>query len=180
MTLFPRLLLLDRDGVLNEDRPDSVRHRDALVLIPKAVAAVAAYSRLGRKVALVTNQGILGRGHVSKAEFGAIQATLIRAVEAAGGRLASVHIAPDARDGLSDRRKPGPGMLREAMRQHGVSPAETLFIGDALTDAEAAQAAGVAFRLVLTGKGRASASARPDLAAFATLAEALADLGACG
>lgn len=180
MTRFPRLLLLDRDGVLNEDRPDSVRHRDALVLIPEAVAALGAYSRAGRKVALVSNQGILGRGHVSATEFCAIQATLIRAIEAAGGRLASVHIAPDARDGLSDRRKPGPGMLREAMRQHGVSHTETLFIGDALTDAEAAQTAGIAFRLVLTGKGRTSASARPDLLTFATLAEALADLGACG
>ncbi|KJV08547.1 hypothetical protein VZ95_17095 [Elstera litoralis] len=178
MTRFPRLLLLDRDGVLNEDRPASVRHRDDLALIPEAIAALAAYSRSGRAVALVTNQGILGRGHVSKAEFCAIQTKLITAIAAAGGRLVSVHIAPDARDGLSDRRKPGPGMLLEAMRQHRVSPAETLFIGDAVTDAEAAQAAAVAFRLVLTGKGRASAIARPELPAFATLAEALADLGA--
>lgn len=178
MTRFPRLLLLDRDGVLNEDRPDSVRHRDALVLIPEAIAALAAYSRTGRAVALVSNQGILGRGHVSPPEFCAIQTKLITAVSAAGGRLTSVHIAPDARDGLSDRRKPGPGMLTEAMRQHRALPAETLFIGDAVTDAEAAAAAGVAFRLVLTGKGRASATARPDLPAYPTLADALADLGA--
>ncbi|MFY8106700.1 MAG: HAD-IIIA family hydrolase [Elstera sp.] len=177
MTRFPRLLLLDRDGVLNEDRPNSVRHRDDLVLIPEAIAALAAFSRAGRAVALITNQGILGRGHVSAQEFCALQAKLISAISQAGGRLASVHIAPDARDGISNRRKPGPGMLVEAMRQHGAAPAETLFIGDAVTDAEAAQAAGVAFRFVLTGKGAASARARADLPAFATLAAALADLG---
>jgi D-glycero-D-manno-heptose 1,7-bisphosphate phosphatase len=177
MTRNPSLLLLDRDGVLNEDRPESVRHCDDLVLIPGAIAALAAYSRAGRAVALVSNQGILGRGHVSARDFCALQAKLVMAIARAGGRLASVHIAPDARDGLSDRRKPGPGMLQEAMRQHGASPAETLFIGDALTDAEAAAAAGVAFRFVLTGKGAAFALARPDLPAFATLADALADLG---
>lgn len=177
MSRFPRLLLVDRDGVLNEDLPTSVRRPEDLVLIPSAIAALAAYTAAGGVAALVSNQSILGRGQVDAATFGAIQAKLVGALAAAGGRLASVHIAPDARDGLSPRRKPEPRMLLEAMCQHRATPAETLFIGDALTDAQAAEAAHVGFRLVLTGKGAASAAARPDLPAYPTLAEALADLG---
>ncbi len=177
MDRFPRLLLIDRDGVLNEDRPTGVRHPDELILIPAAIAALAAYTAGGGRAALVSNQSILGRGQVTAHLFGAIQAKLIGALAQAGGRFASVHIAPDPRDGLSPRRKPAPGMVIEAMRQHGAHPSETLFIGDALTDAEAAAAAGVAFRLVLTGKGTASAAARPDLPVAANLAAALADLG---
>lgn len=177
MHYFPGLLLIDRDGVLNEDLPTSVRTLAEMRLIPAAVAALGAYTATGRRAALITNQGILGRGHVAPQVFGAIQLRLIKALADAGGRLASVHIAPDPRDGLTPRRKPGPGMLLEAMRQHGASPEETLFIGDALTDADAAAAAGVAFRLVLTGKGAASAAARPDLPAYPSLVAALADLG---
>lgn len=177
MVSFPRLLLIDRDGVLNEDRPTGVRHPDDLVLIPAAIAALAVYTAQGGRAALVSNQSILGRGQVTAPTFGAIQAKLIGALARAGGYLASVHIAPDAQDGLSPRRKPAPGMLLEAMRQHGVSPSDTLFIGDALTDAAAAAAAGVAFRLVLTGKGAASAAARPDLPTAPSLAEVLTALG---
>ncbi len=177
MRRFPRLLLIDRDGVLNEDLPTCVRPREDMRVFPAAVAGLGGFNAAGRRAALITNQGILGRGHVDAQEFGAIQLRLIAALADAGGRLASVHIAPDPRDGITPRRKPGPGMLLEAMHQHSASPAETLFIGDALTDADAAAAAGIAFRLVLTGKGAASAAARPDLPAYPTLAEALADLG---
>ena len=71
-----RLVMLDRDGVLNVDRPRSVRHPDELEMIDGAAAAVARLNRAGLRVALVSNQAVVGRGEIDRAMLDAIQARL--------------------------------------------------------------------------------------------------------
>jgi len=153
-----KLALLDRDGVLNEDRPDSVTAPDQLVLLPRAAAAVARLNRAGVRVAVVTNQSVVGRGLVSESELDRIHGRLETLLARQGAHLDALLVAPDAPEQASERRKPGPGMLQEAMARFAAGPGESIMIGDALRDLEAAAAAGCARVLVLTGKGAATRS----------------------
>jgi D-glycero-D-manno-heptose 1,7-bisphosphate phosphatase len=154
-----RLVLLDRDGVLNEDREDYVKTPEELVLIPRSAAAVARLANAGFRVAVVTNQSAVGRGIITEAELDAIHAALEAALANDGAALDAIYVAPDAPDAATERRKPGPGMLLEALRDFGAEPGETAMVGDTLRDMEAAKAAGCARILVRSGKGRATLAA---------------------
>ena len=129
-----RLVLLDRDGVLNEDRPQSVRTPGDLVLLPRAAEAVARLNRAGIRVVVVTNQSIVGRGIIDGAMLDRIHDRLRDELARAGARLDAILVAPDAPDAATARRKPGDAMLREAMDRFGAIGGETAMIGDALRD----------------------------------------------
>jgi D-glycero-D-manno-heptose 1,7-bisphosphate phosphatase len=172
----PRLVLLDRDGVLNHDRDDYIKSPDELVIYDGAPAAVARLNRAGIAVAVVSNQSVVGRGIITPAALDAIHASLTRHLAAAGAKLDALLFAPDHPDRATERRKPGPGMLREALAEFGVAPGDAVMIGDQPTDVEAARRAGVAFILVRTGKGRATEATLPPggaLAVFDDLAAAV-------
>ena len=148
-----RLILLDRDGVLNVDSPDFVRSPDEWVPIPGALAAVAALKRAGFLVGVCTNQSGVGRGLFSEAILDEIHRKLHEALAALDARLDDLRYCPHAPDAGCTCRKPAPGMLIEAMSALGVGPGDTIFVGDAIRDLEAAHAAGCAAALVRTGKG---------------------------
>lgn len=154
-----RLVLLDRDGVLNEDRPQSVRLPGELVLLPRAAEAVARLNAAGIKVAVLTNQSVVGRGIIDAAMLDRIHDRLRDELARAGARLDAIFVATDAPDAPTARRKPGGAMLREALDRFGASAAETPMIGDDLRDLEAAAAVGCRRILVRTGKGRATQAA---------------------
>lgn len=155
------LVLLDRDGVLNEDRADFVKSPAELVMVPGAAAAVARLNAAGHTVAVVSNQSGVGRGLMTEGDLSAVNAALGNAVAAAGGRLDAVIVCTDPPWAATDRRKPGPGMLREALTQFAAAPADAVMIGDAVRDLEAATALGIRRILVRTGKGRAAETALP-------------------
>ncbi|MAT82770.1 MAG: D-glycero-beta-D-manno-heptose-1,7-bisphosphate 7-phosphatase [Gammaproteobacteria bacterium] len=148
-----RLILLDRDGVLNVDSPDFVRSADEWLPIPGALPAVAALNRAGLLVGVCTNQSGVGRGLFSEATLTDIHRRMRTELDAAGGHLDDLRYCPHDPDAGCDCRKPAPGMLRAAMAALDVSPDETIFVGDAIRDVEAAHAAGCRAALVRTGKG---------------------------
>lgn len=147
------MVLLDRDGVLTEDRPDSVKHPDELVVLPGAAEAVARLNRAGVRAVVVTNQAVIGRGVIGQAMLDRIHGKLRAELSKAGASLDDIIVCPDHPDRPSERRKPGPGMLREALARFGGAPAATPMIGDSLIDLEAAAALGCPRVLVRTGKG---------------------------
>lgn len=147
------LVLLDRDGVLNRDRSDYVKTPDELVLIPGAAAAVARLNAARHKVVLCTNQGVVGRGIIDEAALERIHAHLRQGLARAGARLDDLLACTDPPGAPSPRRKPAPGMLREAMRRFRAAPEETVMIGDSLRDLQAAAAAPCRRILVRTGHG---------------------------
>lgn len=153
------MILLDRDGVLNEDRPDSVKTPDELVLLPGAAEAVARLNRAGTSVIVVTNQSIIGRGRIDEAMLARIHDRLRAELAREGAHLDAILVAPDPPEEASERRKPGPGMLHEALRRYRSEAGKTPMIGDALGDLEAAAAAGCPRILVRTGKGKATQAA---------------------
>ena len=150
------LVLLDRDGVLNHDREDFVKSPGELVLIEGAAAAVRRLNEAGHPVVVCTNQSCVGRGIIDLAMLERIHADLRERLARAGAHLDHILFAPDPPHAASERRKPGPGMLREAMRRYNCTAPTTVMIGDSLHDLQAAAAAGCRRILVRTGKGAAT------------------------
>lgn len=151
------LVLLDRDGVINADRADSVRSIAEWEPLPRAGQAIALLNRAGFKVAVVTNQSVVGRGMISQAELDEIHTHMRAVLSRDGAHLDAIYCCTDAPDHATDRRKPAPGMLLQALQDFGADASRTPMVGDALTDLQAASAAGCPRYLVTTGKGRAVA-----------------------
>lgn len=147
------LILLDRDGVLNRDRPESVCALEFFEILPRALEGMRLLSQTGWPIVLVTNQAVVGRGELSHQSLVEIHAFLTQQVEKAGGRIDHIFVCTDTQIEPNNRRKPAPGMLLEAMEFYGVPSHETVMIGDAPTDMGAATAAGCHKILVRTGKG---------------------------
>jgi D-glycero-D-manno-heptose 1,7-bisphosphate phosphatase len=148
-----RLVLLDRDGVLNVDRPDSVKTPGEFVMLPGAAEAVARLNAAGRLVAVCTNQSVVGRGLIDEAMLALIHDKMRGELARAGARLDALIHCSDAPNRAGPRRKPAPGMLFEAMARLRVAPEDTVMIGDAVSDLEAASAAGCRRILLRSGKG---------------------------
>ncbi len=148
-----KIVLIDRDGVLNEDRADYVKHPGELVLISRVGEAIARLNGAGIKVAVVSNQSAIGRGIISPDMLEQINGRLLSELARAGAKIDLFLVCTDAPGSPSERRKPAPGMLREALSHFRMVPADAVMIGDQLSDLRAAKAAGVARFLVRTGKG---------------------------
>jgi len=147
------LFLLDRDGVLNEERKDYIKNPAELVLIPGSAQAVARLNKLGHKVAVVTNQGCVGRGIIDEAMLDRIHQRLHEELARHGAHIDDLNVCTDAPWAATEFRKPGPGMLLAAMRRFRATPGEAVMIGDSLRDLQAAARAGCRRVLVRTGYG---------------------------
>ncbi len=148
-----KLVILDRDGVINENRDDYVKSPEELILLPGSAPAVARLNRADIKVAVVSNQAAIGRGIIDQAMLTRIHDKLNRELLAQDARLDLILHCPDPPWAASDRRKPGPGMLREALEHFGAAAEDTPMIGDDIRDLQAAVALGCPRVLVRTGHG---------------------------
>ena len=171
-----KLLILDRDGTINEDSDAHIKSPAEWKPIKGSLEAIARLTQSGYRVVLATNQSGIGRGLFDTAALNAIHEVMQRSVQQAGGRIDAIFFCPHADDAGCDCRKPKPGMLLEISRRMNVPLAGVPMVGDALRDLQAAAAAGARPVLVLTGKGKKTRAAGglppgteiyPDLAAFA-------------
>lgn len=150
-----RAVLLDRDGVIIENRSPYVLSWADVSIYPQALTALAHLHPLVEKVLVVTNQACVGKGMISLAEAEAINERLQAEVVAANGRYTATYLCPHTPDDLCVCRKPQPGLLWQAAHEYKVDLSEAVFMGDALTDLQAGQAAGVGQLVLLrTGRGR--------------------------
>jgi D-glycero-D-manno-heptose 1,7-bisphosphate phosphatase len=147
------LVLLDRDGVINEDLHPGVTRPEEFRLLPGALEAIATLTQAGFRIAVVTNQSAIAKGLTTAATVDAIHRRLAVEAEAAGGLIQRFYVCPDHPERPTPRRKPAPGMLLEALAEFGAEAARTPFVGDDLRDLQAAYAAGCPRILVKTGKG---------------------------
>ncbi len=137
-----RLILLDRDGVINYDSPDYVKDVHEWTPIPGSLDAIARLKQAGCLVAVCSNQSGVGRGILSEQALERIHARMRSELADRGARLDALYYCPHRPEDGCRCRKPRPGMLQDAMQSLGVPPAETVFVGDRLTDVEAAVSAG--------------------------------------
>lgn len=172
-------IFLDRDGVVIENCSNYVRSWADVELFPQALEALAAVRATPHRIVLVTNQSAVGRGIISREAAEAINEQLVDVIRRAGGRIDAVYMCPHGPSDGCDCRKPRPGLLLRAAADLNIDLPRSIMIGDALSDVEAGQAAGVGQSILLrTGRGRdqerlPAAAALPPFGVHDTLADAL-------
>lgn len=166
MQPIPKLIILGRDGILNEFREDHIKSPEEWVPVPGALEAVARLNHAGWHVVVATNQSGIGRGMIDMAMVNAVHAQMMRSLQAFGGRIDAVFFCPHTPDDGCDCRKPLPGMAREIGRRYGVDLRQVPMVGETLRDLQAARAAGCEPHLVRSGRAKAL-----DAAQLASLLE---------
>ena len=149
-----KLVILDRDGVINHDSASYIKSPEEWKPIPGSLEAIALLNQAGYRVLVATNQSGIGRGLFDMATLNAIHDKMHRALSLVGGRVDGIFYCPHANDAGCACRKPRPGLLDEISKRFGVSLDGVPFIGDSLRDLQAGAAVGAQPVLVLTGKGK--------------------------
>ncbi len=154
-----KLIILDRDGVINKDSDSYIRSVDEWQPIPGSIEAIADLSRAGYQIAVATNQSGLARGYFDVKELDAMHAKMMELVKAQDGRIAAVLYCPHGPDDHCNCRKPKPGMILQFISQFHQKPQDVWVVGDSLRDLQAGLAANCKTALVKTGKGLRSLEA---------------------
>ncbi len=139
-----RAILLDRDGVINYKAPEGeyVTKVADFRILPQSGEAIAELVDSGYEVFVVTNQRGVARRMISPAELGRIHSEMIRTIELAGGRIRQIYVCPHDYTDACECRKPKPGLLLEAIRDHQIDVTTSWMIGDSASDMVAGRAAG--------------------------------------
>ncbi len=146
-------IFLDRDGVINENRSDYVKSWGEFCFLAGSKEAIAMLTNAGHRIIVCTNQAGVARGHLSLETVEEIHRRMVAEIAQAGGIIERVYYCPHGKDENCSCRKPRPGMLLRSRDELGIDMNDALFIGDSISDIQAALAAGVHPILVLTGLG---------------------------
>ena len=151
-----RLIILDRDGVINEDSDEFIKSPDEWIPIPGSLEAIARLTRTKYRIVVATNQSGLGRGLLDVNMLARIHEKMHRKLGEVGGRVDAIFFCPHTPDDHCECRKPKPGLLRDIANRLYVDLNDVPAIGDSLRDIQAAKAVGARPMLVRTGKGQAT------------------------
>lgn len=172
-----KFIILDRDGVINQDSAQFIKSPEEWRPIPGSLEAIARLEEAGYRVVIATNQSGVGRGLFDMDTLNAINDKMIRMVGQAGGRIDAIFFCPHAADSTCNCRKPKPGLFHQIAERFNIDLTGVPTVGDSLRDLQAGVAAGCTPYLVLTGKGTKTAldpelpvgtKIFPDLAAVTT------------
>ena len=152
-TRSARLIVLDRDGVINHDSDQFIKSPEEWRPIPGSLEAIARLHHAGYRVVVATNQSGVGRGLYDMVTLNTIHEKMHKAIGQVGGRLDAIFFCPHTADAKCECRKPRAGMLHEIGKRFNVDLAGVPCVGDGLRDLQAADAVGAQPMLVLTGKG---------------------------
>ena len=174
------LIILDRDGVINEDSDSYIKSVDEWVPIPGSIEAIGILYKAGFTIVVATNQSGIGRQLFSLDDLNAMHDKLNMLVKNAGGKIANIYYCPHHPDDGCACRKPKAGLIDNMEKELGISAQGAFFIGDSLRDLEAGLAKGCTPVLVETGKGKKTLAAidankkstLPGLVIYGNLAEA--------
>jgi D-glycero-D-manno-heptose 1,7-bisphosphate phosphatase len=148
-----KLVILDRDGVINFDSDQFIKNPREWSPIPGSLEAIAQLNQAGYRVVVATNQSGIGRGLFDMATLNAIHAKMHKLVAQVGGRIDAVFFCPHASDSRCACRKPKAGLFSDIAARFHVDVSNVYAVGDALRDMQAAISVGARPLLVKTGKG---------------------------
>jgi D-glycero-D-manno-heptose 1,7-bisphosphate phosphatase len=148
-----KLVILDRDGVINHDSDQYIKSPEEWIPIDGSPEAIARLNQWGYRVVVATNQSGVGRGLFDMDTLNAIHDKMRRVVTQAGGRIDAVFFCPHTNADKCNCRKPKAGMMEDIAARFRCDMADVPVIGDSLRDLQAAAAVGAQPYLVLTGKG---------------------------
>ena len=149
-----KLVILDRDGVINHDSDQYIKSPEEWKPIPGSLAAIARLNQAGYRVVVATNQSGIDRRLFEADTLMAIHEKMLKAVAQVGGRIDAIFFCPHTNADNCECRKPRPGLLKEIAARFNADLTGVPAIGDSLRDLQAAQAVGAQPMLVLSGKGR--------------------------
>lgn len=163
-----KAIFLDRDGVINYDSVDYIKSPDEFIFIPGSLEAIVKLNKAGYLVGIATNQSGLSRGYYDRVTLDAIHEKMCKAIEKAGGQIHHIEFCPHMPDIGCECRKPKPGMLIKLSKKLDVKLSDVYFVGDKITDIEAARAAGAKPIFISTEKIEKQDE---DVLTYASLAE---------
>jgi D-glycero-D-manno-heptose 1,7-bisphosphate phosphatase len=174
-----KLIILDRDGVINFDSDQFIKSPEEWKPIPGSLEAIARLNQAGYRVVVSTNQSGVGRGLFDMPTLNAIHDKMHKACSLVGARIDAVFFCPHTADSHCHCRKPKAGMLEEIAARYNISLSGVPAVGDSLRDLQSAATMGAQPYLVLTGKGAKTQTAGglPEgTLVFANLATVVAEL----
>jgi len=154
-----QVVILDRDGVINQDSPDYIKTPDEWNALPGSLAAIAKLSEAGFTLGIATNQSGVGRGLFSIDTLWVIHQKMLAQILDAGGYVTRIFFCLHTPDDNCDCRKPKPGLLYQAAELFACGFNNMVVIGDSERDLQAARAVGARAILVRTGNGTATEKA---------------------
>ena len=157
-----KLIILDRDGVINEDSDAYIKSVNEWQPIPGSIEAIARLSAAGYSVVVATNQSGLGRGLFDLDDLEAIHNNMCEQIEAAGGHISGIYYCPHLPTEGCECRKPAPGLLDAIAKDFSTSLLNVVFIGDSLKDLQAGVERQCQPLLLRTGKGASYESLLAD------------------
>jgi D-glycero-D-manno-heptose 1,7-bisphosphate phosphatase len=158
-----RLVVLDRDGVINEDSDAYIKSPEEWIPLPGSLEAIGTLCDAGYTVAVATNQSGVARGYYSASVLESIHDKMLSSVAAAGGHIDFIAVCPHGPDDGCLCRKPRAGLLEQIAAHYDTGLDGVPVVGDSLRDLEAAAAVGATPVLVLTGNGEKTARALPEM-----------------
>ncbi len=156
-------VLLDRDGVINHDSDDYIKSADEWIPIEGSLEAIALLNQHNYKVIVITNQSGLSRGFYDEAMLTEIHQKMHQLTEAKGGEIEAIFYCPHGPEDGCNCRKPKPGLLTQFSKKFNTPLSTIYFIGDKLSDIQAANTAGAKPMLVKTGKGEKTFKKHPTI-----------------
>lgn len=153
-----KLVILDRDGVINQDSDNYIKTEDEFIPLTGSLEAIASLNKSGYKVAIATNQSGIARGYYDLSTLDAMHEKLKKLLKPLGGHIDYIASCPHGPDDQCNCRKPLPGMYREIATHFNTSLEGVPVIGDSLRDIQAAISVNASPILVRTGKGERTLS----------------------
>lgn len=167
-----KVILLDRDGVINQDSLNYIKNIDEFVLIPGSIESIVRLTHAGYKIGVATNQSGVSRGLYTELDLIAIHHKLMEVVDHAGGRIDAIEYCIHMPEADCFCRKPQPGMLHALAKHFSCSLAQVPFVGDRVSDIQAALSAGAEPILILSSMtDRVEMRAYPEVPIFNTLSD---------
>jgi D-glycero-D-manno-heptose 1,7-bisphosphate phosphatase len=145
-----KVVLLDRDGVINQDSLHYIKSPDEFIPVPGSIEAIACLTAAGFRIGVATNQSGVSRGYYDEEELAAIHTKMLNLVHASGGEIAAIEYCIHMPDEGCFCRKPNPGMLYTLAKRLKCSLSDVPFIGDRVSDIQAAETAGAKPIMVLS------------------------------
>jgi D-glycero-D-manno-heptose 1,7-bisphosphate phosphatase len=165
-----KLVILDRDGVINHDSDAYIKSEDEWNPIEGSLEAIARLSQAGFRIVVATNQSGVARGLFDLASLARMHTKMHDLVAQAGGHIDAVFFCPHLESDACECRKPKPGMVRDALRRLRIEAEDTIVVGDKISDLQAGHAVGCHVALVRTGKGaKTEVQAKDQLQSFNAL-----------
>lgn len=149
-----KLIILDRDGVINEDSDNYIKSPEEFIPLPGSLAAIARLHRAGYTIAVATNQSGIARGYFDIDTLNRMHEKFYQLVAAHGGEICGIFYCPHGPDDVCECRKPKPGLLLDIKSRFNTVMQDVPVVGDSLRDLQAARSVGAKPILVRTGKGQ--------------------------